>query len=465
MVVSKRARDLVLGLLVAAGCGALALSQGLSDAAAWTAAVTGLCAVFWVLEPIAVPATSLIPFAVFPLVGVLDHATVAHAYGHTLIILFMGGFMVSLSVEKSGVHRRLALGMVRLAGGGGRRLVLGFMLASAVCSMWISNTATVLMLLPIALATVSDDGSAFDEDGYGTRLATPLMLGIAYAASIGGMATPIGTPPNLIFMANYERETGLQVSFLEWMKIGVPVALVLIPCAWLHLTRNLRESRPLELEVSSAWRSQEVRVLVIFGLTAAAWIFRVEPYGGWSGLMGAETASDSTVALVAVIVLFLVPDGEGGALLDWDTAKRIPWGILLLFGGGIAISAGFKASGLSDALGGAIGQVATLHIALVIGAICLSVTFMTEVVSNTATTNLLMPILAAAAIDATLEPALLMIPATLSASCAFMLPVATAPNAIVSGTPYVTTRIMAREGFLLNLLGVFVLTCVCLLLL
>lgn len=470
--VKKRGRELIIGVVIAAACAGLAAASGLGDLAIWTAAVTGLCAAYWVLEPIPVPVTSLIPFAVFPVIGVLDHATVAHAYGHTLILLLMGGFMLSLAVERSGVHRRLALGMVRATGGGGRRLVLGFMMASAVCSMWISNTATVLMLLPVALATIESAGKdGADENA----LAVPLLLGIAYAASIGGMGTPVGTPPNVIFMAEYERQTHQELSFLSWMKIGVPAAAILVPLAWLHVTRKLRESRPVEIAVAGEWRPAEVRVLLVFAATAAAWIFRAEPFGGWSGLIGADTAGDSTVALAAVVVMFLIPNGESelddngearaGTLLDWATARQIPWGLLLLFGGGIAISAAFTASGLSDALGDAIGELSTMNIVLVTFIICLSVTFLTEVVSNTATATLLMPILGAAALAAELAPTVLMIPAALSASCAFMLPVATAPNAIVSGTRFINTRTMVREGILLNILGAVVLTGVCLLLL
>jgi sodium-dependent dicarboxylate transporter 2/3/5 len=240
---------------------------------------------------------------------------------------------------------------------------------------------------------------------------------------------------------------------------------VLLPVAWWYISRSVRDARAPDIEVVGEWQPAEVRVLVVFGLTAAAWIFRAQPFGGWSGLLGANTASDSTVALAAVVAMFLVPSGRGGALLDWPTAARIPWGLLLLFGGGIAISAGFKASGLAAALGDALGQVASLPLFAVVGIICLSVTFLTEVTSNTATTNLLMPILAAAAAAASLEPKLLMVPATLSASCAFMLPVATAPNAIVAGTPHITTRIMAREGLALNLLGALLITVVCLLVL
>lgn len=465
----KRIRDLCIGLIIGLIAGLATSRAGLGMPAAWTAAVTGVCAAWWVLEPIAIPATSLIPFAVFPLTGVLDHKQVAASYGHTLIILLMGGFMLSLAVEKSGVHRRMALGMVRLTGGSGRRLVLGFMLASAMCSMWISNTATVLMLLPVTMAVLAPHGTDADADEMShddrMNLAVPLLLGVAYAASIGGMATPVGTPPNVIFMANYELATGKEVSFFRWMTIGVPAALLLVPAAWLHLTRTMHDTRPPDIGHVGEWRSAEVRVLAIFALTAVAWIFRSEPYGGWSALFAISTASDSTVAVAAVVIMFLVPDREGQPLLDWETAVKIPWGMLLLFGGGIALSAGFEASGLSQAVGDAIGQVASWQIAVVTVIVCLSVTFLTEITSNTATTNLLMPIFAAAASAASIEPMLLMVPAALSASCAFMLPVATVPNAIVSGTQYIDTRTMARRGFMLNLIGVLVLSLVCLLVL
>jgi solute carrier family 13 (sodium-dependent dicarboxylate transporter), member 2/3/5 len=458
-VTARPRRDLYLGLgvAVAAVAWGAARAAGLPEAAASTAAVTALCAAWWVLEPIPIPATSLIPFAAFPLLGVVDHGVIANSYGHTLILLLLGGFMLSAAVEKSGVHRRMALAMVRACGRGARRLVLGFMLASWACSMWISNTATTLMLLPVALAVI--------EGPAARRLAVPLLLGMAYAASIGGLATPIGTPPNIIFMAIYQETTGAAVSFLEWMTIGVPTATVLLPLAWLWVTRGLGGHVAPAIPTPGPWRAAERRVIAVFALTAAAWIFRTEPFGGWSGLLDLDTASDSTVALAAVVVLFLTPDGDGDALLDWDTARRIPWGLLLLFGGGIAISSAFAASGLSAALGDALAGIASWPMVAVVLVICLVVTFMTEVTSNTATANLLMPVLAAAAIAASLDPRLLMIPATLSASCAFMLPVATAPNAIVSGSEHITTRDMAREGLVLNLTGAVAITVVCLLLL
>jgi sodium-dependent dicarboxylate transporter 2/3/5 len=450
---SNRARTLALvgGPVLAAVAGFSARAAGLPPTAAWTAAVTALCAVWWITEPIHIAVTSLIPFAVFPLTGVLDHKKVAEAYGHTLILLLLGGFILSQALEKSGAHRRLALGMVRLVGTHGRRrLVLGFMLATAVSSMWISNTATTLMMLPVALAVLEQDEEHI--------LAAPLLLGIAYAASIGGLGTPIGTPPNVIFMGVYREVTHHEISFLDWMGIGIPATLVLLPVAWWVVTRGLEKGDRFELPRLGPWRAAERRVLVIFGLTALAWVTRTQPFGGWSGLIGAKGAGDSTVALLSVVVLFLVPDGEGGQMLDWETANKIPWGLLILFGGGIAIAKGFEASGLSKALGHELSGIAGWGTVLMVFTLCISVTFLTEVTSNTATSTLLMPVLAAAAIGAGIKPMLLMVPAVLSASCAFMLPVATAPNAIMYGTGKVTVARMAREGVILNILGAIALT-------
>jgi len=451
---TRRSRNLLIGIALASLCGIGVAAADMSNAAIATAAITGLCAAWWVLEPIPIPVTSLIPFAAFPLCGVLSHRKVATAYGDSMILLLMGGFMLSTAIEHTGVHRRIALGMVRLTGGTGRRTVLGFMLASAMCSMWISNTATVLMLLPVALAVIdSQDGE---------RLAFPLLLGIAYAASVGGMGTPIGTPPNLIFMKIYQDHTGKTISFLQWMTIALPVVVVFVPIIWLWITRSLRGVPAPQLPATGRWTQPEKRVLIVFALTAAAWVFRRQPLGGWSGLLGVTQAGDSTVALAAVVVLFLVPngEGEGEALLRWDKARDIPWGLLLLFGGGIAISQAFDASGLSAKLGVALAGLSHWPALAIIFIISLAVTFMTEVTSNTATTNLLMPILAAAAVAANVDPMLLMVPATMSASCAFMLPVATAPNAIVSGAGVPTAR-MAREGVALNIIGAVVITTIC----
>jgi sodium-dependent dicarboxylate transporter 2/3/5 len=446
-------------LLIIAPAAALALyftlaSLGWTSNAAITASITLLCATWWIFEPIPIPFTSLIPLAAFPLLGVLTPAQVGQSFGSPLILLLMGGFMLSTAMSDSGAHRRIALYMVNLFGGGSARgLVLGFMAASAVLSMWISNTATTLMLLPVALAVLEQTDR---------KMNIPLLLGIAYAASIGGLGTPIGTPPNLIFMQVHLDRFGSTPSFPEWMSWGVPVVLLLVPLAGLWLTRGVRLHRPVELPRTGAWRSYEKRVLAMFALTAFFWVTRQAPFGGWSSLLDLPQANDASVALIAVVLMAALPNGEGGRLLRWEAASKIPWGVLLLFGGGIAIANAFVQSGLADNIAQELGALLDLPTWALILSMCLTVTFLTEVTSNTATSSLLMPLLAATAVAGNVSPMLLMVPAVLSASCAFMLPVATAPNAIVFGSGKVRIKDMARAGFALNLIGAVVITTVCL---
>jgi solute carrier family 13 (sodium-dependent dicarboxylate transporter), member 2/3/5 len=433
-------------------------SAGFPADAAVTAAITILCVVWWVFEPVPIPATSLLPLALLPLLGVLTPRDIAGAYGHSLILLLLGGFMLSTAMERNGAHRRIALTMVRAFGGtSGRRLVFGFMAASAALSMWISNTATTLMLLPVAMAVLerSDDRA----------LAKPLLLGIAYAASVGGIGTPIGTPPNVIFMGVYEQQFGERITFATWMAWAVPIVLVFLPLMGIYLTRSLGSHSAPEMPHPGAWRPAEVRVLTVFAMTALAWITRLEPFGGWAGLFGIDNSDDYMVAFLAVVALFLIPDGKGERLLDWETAARIPWGMLILFGAGIAIAEGFTQSGLSQSIGTALSGLAVLHVLVIMLCICLVVTFLTETTSNTATTTLLMPILAAAGVGAGMDPKLFMIPAAMSASCAFMLPVATAPNVIVYSTGRFTIEQMAKEGFALNFIGAVIISTGCFLLL
>lgn len=450
----KATLKMTSGPALALGVAGIGMSSGLGAQAVATAAVTALCAGWWVTEALPIPATSLIPFAVFPVLGVLSPTQLATAYGHPLILLLLGGFLLSTAMERSGAHRRLAIALVRGVGSGsGQRVVLAFMLTSALLSMWISNSATTLMLLPIALAVLQEPRNV--------GIAKPLLLGIAYAASIGGLGTPIGTPPNLVFLAVYREQVGIEMSFLDWMKVGVPASMSLLPLAWWILTRGMRPQR-IEMElVQGRFTAHERRVLWVFLFTALAWVTRTEPHGGWSALVPWVRADDGTVALLAVVLLFALPNGSGERLLDWETARRIPWGLLLLFAGGIAIAKAFDASGLSNALGDRLSQLSTLPTFAMVLGLCLSVTLLTEVTSNTAVATLLMPILAAAAVAGQLDPKLLMIPATLSASCAFMLPVATVPNAVVFGTEHIQIGDMARAGLRLNLLGALLLAVLC----
>jgi len=434
-------------------------NSGAASPVSITAAVAVWCITWWVFEPVPIPVTSLLPIAIFPLSSVLTGEQVAAAYGNKLVLLLLGGFLLSTAISHCGAHRRLALTMVHWFGNDNpKRLVLGFMLASATLSMWISNTAATLMLLPVALAVIdSADNKA---------LGLPLLLGLAYAASVGGISTPIGTPPNLIFMQVYEENTGLQVSFSQWMMWALPLVIVFIPIIWLWLTRKLSNTGHLHLPAVGKWSTHEVRVMIIFGMTALLWITRREPFGGWSTWFDLPQANDASVALLAVIALFVIPNGSKiesskQKLLDWKTAQQIPWGILLLFSGGICLAKAFVISGLSAQLGEQLSAVTTFSIITMMAVIALSVTFMTEATSNMATTAMLMPVLAATALNAGIDPLLLMIPATFSASCAFMLPVATAPNTIVFSSGHVLSQQMAREGFILNLIGAAVITLIC----
>lgn len=453
-----RSAALLGGPALALLTGLLMLQQGWDAAAAWTGGITVLCILWWLFEPIPIPATSLIPIGVFPLVGALSQADVSKAYGNDLILLLLGGFILSSAMERSGAHRRIALGMVRLVGGhSSKRIVFGFLIACAAVSMWISNAATAFMMLPVALAVI--------ERADDPKLATPLMLAIAYGASIGGIGTPIGTPPNLVFIQFYREATGVSVGFVEWMSWALPVVALLLPVTGLWLTRGLTHCTELTIPHPGPWRAEEARVLTVFAITAVLWMTRTEPFGGWSELLGMQDATDAAVALTAVVVLFIVPNGRGGALLDWETAVAVPWGILLLFAGGITIASAFSATGISTALGNALSTLAGLPILLLITVIAFSVIALTETTSNTATATLLMPILAAAALAAAVDPKLLMLPAVLAASLGFMLPVGTAPNAIVYGSGKVPMQSMVREGFAIDCFAAIVITLVCYLLL
>lgn len=448
---------LIFGVLLAAFAGAGALHAGVDEKIAWTIAITTLTAAWWVSEAMPIAATSLVPFALFPLAGVLDQRQAAAALGSYVIILLMASFMLSKALSKSGLHERLALYMINLVGTSGSRLVLGFMVAAAVLSMWVSNTATTLMLATMALAILARTDNP--------KLAVPLLLGIAYAASFGGTATLIGTPPNLIFAENYLLASGEEYSFARWMATGVPIVVLGIPVIWLWLTRGLKGVTAPTLRDPGPWRKDEARTMIVFGIAILLWVTRNEPFGGWSQLLDIEKAGDSTVAVFAVVLMFLVPNGKGGALLDWESASDIPWGLLLLFAGGICIASAFRASGLDVLIGDNLASLANLPVLGMIIGLCLSVTFLTEMMSNTATSNLLMPILAAVAAGTGIAPELLMVPAVISASCAFMLPVATAPNAIVYGTGLVSIGRMAREGIMLNIIIALIVAGVCFVLL
>ena len=422
--------------------------------AAITLGVTLWIVTWWIFEAIPIPVTSLLALALFPLSGVLSPSEVARAVGDPMVLFLMGGFIIATALEKNNVHHRIALAMVNVFGGqSSRHLVYGFMLASAFLSMWISNTATSLMLLPVALAVISKSKDP--------NLATPLLIGIAYAASIGGVATPIGSPTNLAFMTIFNASVGDGVSFFEWMSWGLPVTVIMLPIAAIWLTRSLNFSGTLELPQVGSWTVAEKRVLVIFVVTVLLWVTRKEPWGGWTELLGLAYSNDAMVAFCAITLLFIVSDNEGGKLLDWESASQIPWGTLILFGAGLSIAQAFTSSGLSSIIGSALEDIALLPILLLVAMICFCVTFLTEVTSNTATTTILMPIMAAAAMGAAIDPKLLMVPAAMSASCAFMLPVATPPNIVIFSTGAFSAKTLVSEGFAMNLIGILVITLTC----
>ena len=456
---SHQQKHLFLGPAAAVCLFALMMLSDIETAASATAAITLLTAWWWATEALPVPATSLIPFTLFPLAGVMNHKTAASGMGSHIILLMLGGFLMAKALERSGAHERFAIVILRAVGTkSAKRLIAAFMLTAAFLSMWISNTATCLMLIPIVLACLKQVNNP--------KLTAPLVISVAYACSIGGIATLVGTPPNVIFAGVYQEVAGKEFGFLDWMMVGVPIVCVILPITWAWLSRNVHGSCEVSLPEPPAWSIDEKRVVSIFALIVFLWVFRSQPFGGWSGALGVSGVGDATVAMLGAALMFVVRSQRGDGLLDWPTATTIPWGILLMFGAGITIAKAFFESGLAELIGGGLsGVVASLPIYLVMLLICLSITFFTEVNSNLATTTLVLPILAATATSTNIPLELLMIPATISASCAFMLPVATAPNAIAYATEQISIKEMMREGLMLNLLLAVVISGLCFILL
>ena len=471
---------LPLGIALFVAVLLLPTPEGMTAEGQRAGAVAILMATWWMLEAAPLAATALLPVALFPLMGVLDAGEVTEAYGDPNIFLFMGGFFLAMAMQKWNLHERIALNIVVRTGTNPSRLVLGFMLGTAFLSMWISNTATTLMMLPIALAVIDQMKERAEGEGV-ENFPVALMLGIAYAASFCGVATLIGTPPNGVLITQY---TGLfpgapEIGFFQWMLVGVPMAAIMLPVTWILLTRVLFNFRGLTFtgareEIEGRIRSLGVMsrgeriVLVVWVCTALAWIFRADinlgvvTIPGWRNMFpNPAYVHNGTVAIAAALALFAIPVDlkRGEFALDWEWARRIPWGILILFGGGLALARAFTSTGLVEWLGGKLTLLDGVPPLFVVLAIALMLTFLTEVTSNTATTSIMLPILGGAAAPALgVNPLLLMIPATISASCAFMLPVATPPNAIVFGGGHLSVPQMARAGVLLNIIGVVLVT-------
>ena len=408
---------------------------------------------WWVTEAIPIPATALLPILLFPLLGVTDIGGATRPYANPLIYLFMGGFVIALAMERSGLHRRIALNIIGAVGTRPTSLVLGFMLAAAVLSMWVSNTATAMMMLPIALSLLSLSG----ESERPANLAPALLLGLAYACNIGGIGTLIGTPPNALLAGYMLDSHGIGIGFVQWMLLGVPLVMVSIPLVYLVLTGfvyPLRGASMTGAETLLRDARAERRVALVFAMTALLWVCRplLEPW--LPGL------SDTGIAILGALLILAVPlDWKRmGFVLEWEDTRRLPWGVLVLFGGGLSLASGIADSGLAEWMGRGFVTLDGAPLLLVTGLVVLAIVFLTEVTSNTATTAAFLPILGAAAVGLGFAPVALAAPAAIAASCAFMLPVATPPNAIVYGSGRVSVPQMAKAGLVLNLAMVIVVT-------
>ncbi|WP_265522620.1 SLC13 family permease [Oerskovia flava] len=474
----------------------LPADAALSDPARATAAIAIMMAVWWMTEALPLAVTSLVPIVAFPVAGVLSVNDTTAPYASPTVFLFMGGFMIALAMQKWNLHKRVALVVMRAIGTKPRQLVLGVMVATAFLSMWVSNTATTLMMLPIGISVLalvastsggargSDDGATTGPEGEAAsqaladkdtrNFAVCLMLSIAYAATIGGLATLIGSPPNLI-LAGFVEETfdDVTLGFADWMKIGVPLSAVFLVVAWLLLTRVIyptklanvvggRQVIDTELAALGRMSRGEWVVAVVFTVTALLWVFRdVITESGVLPFM--EHVDDATIGIAAAVVLFLVPAsterGKPVMTLDWRTAQAgIPWGVLLLFGGGLSLARAVQETELSTYIGTQLDGLGVLPTVLLVAAVCLVILALTELTSNTATAATFLPVLAGVALGIGIDPMLLLVPAAFAATCSFMLPVGTPPNAIVFGSGYVTMGQMLRAGVWLNLIGVVLIT-------
>jgi len=432
--------------------------------------VTAWVAIWWITEAIPIPVTSLLPIVLFPLTGALDIAKTTSTYGHKMIFLYMGGFIIALAIERWNLHKRIALQTISLIGKNADRIILGFMLSTYMLSMWISNTATTMMMLPIAVAVARQFGGnessgqdMSERKKLSSSFGLPLMLGIAYAASIGGITTLIGTPTNAMLSAVVKDLFDQEIDFAKWMSISLPISIVLLIICWVYLVkivfpvRNQGNSEGYEeikkeLKSLGPLTSDEVKVIIVFLITAISWITRSFLLKRFIPFI-----DDTIIALFGAVLLFLIPSSKKGErLMNWETASKLPWGILILFGGGLALAAGFQSSGLAAWLGGLLKNLDNVSFIVLLFAVCAMVNFLTEVTSNVVTASILLPILGSVALVLGVHPYTLMIAATLSASCAFMLPVATPPNAVVFSTGYIKIGQMVRAGFFLNIISIVV---------
>ena len=458
---------LVLGPLLLLTC-LLTEPPGELSREAWnTLGLTLLMATWWSTEASPIPATALLPIPLIPMLGISELSSATSPYGNPTIFLFFGGFLLGLAMQRWNLHKRIALATLVAVGSQPTRQIAGFMIATAFLSMWVSNTATAIMMLPIGMSVIgllTAEGERAEQQ----RFATALLLGIAYAASVGGIATLIGTPPNAMLAAFLSENYKVHIGFGQWMLLGLPVALGMLVFIWWWLTlggfklegRDSSAVLKEEKDKLGPLSTGEKRVGIVFLLAAAAWIFQPLLANVIEGI------SDTSIAIIAALALFLVPVDirKREFLMDWEYATKVPWGVLLLFGGGLSPAAAISSSGLADWIAQGMEGFATLHMLLMIGLVTLVIILLTEVTSNTATAAAFLPLLGALAVAQGLPPELLAIPAAVAASCAFMMPVATPPNAIVFGTGQMKIQSMIKAGFLINLFGVVFVSLLCYLL-
>ena len=439
---------------------------GMSESAYSLLSITLWMALWWVTESVPIAITALLPIILFPMTGAVDLQTTTASYGHKYIFLYMGGFMLAIAIEKWNLHKRIALNIIKIIGTNISKIILGFMVATAFLSMWISNTATAVMMLPIAMSIVAQlQDNPNTEKNENLIFGKALMLSIAYSASIGGMATLIGTPPNLVFAGYVEETYGIEITFLQWFKFGVPIAIPLLVIAWLYLTKFAFKFKQKEfpggkeeinrlLVLIGPMKREEKLVSSIFVLTAFCWITRSFILQEFFPFI-----DDTIIAMTAGILLFVVPASDfKKRLITWEDAVKLPWGIILLFGGGMALAAGFQITGLASWLGAQMSVFQGLSLLVLVFVIITLVNFFTEFTSNLATTAMLLPILAPIAISLNINPYMLMVACTIAASCAFMMPVATPPNAVVFGSGYLRIPDMIKSGIWMNIISILFLT-------
>ncbi|SDG49077.1 SLC13 family permease [Psychroflexus sediminis] len=440
--------------------------EGLSQSGFMLLGITIWMAIWWVFEVVPIAVTALIPIIVFPLFNVLSISETTAQYGHKYVFLYLGGFVLAVAIERWDLHRRIALHIIKAIGSKASFLILGFMLATAFLSMWISNTATTVMMLPIAIAITNQINEQNQiQDKSTSYFSKALMLSIAYSASIGGIATLIGTPPNLVLAGVLENTYGIKIGFFEWMVFAFPVSMILLLICWKYLTGIAFQLKSTKFSEGKSqikemimklgkFSYEEKMVGLVFLFAALAWIFRGILEKIIPGL------DDTIIAVCAALLLFLIPSKKrkGKMLLTWKEAVRIPWGIIILFGGGMALAKGFTETGLATWIAGRISLFEGLSLIVFILAVATLVNFLTEVTSNLATTAMLLPVLAPVALSFNMHPYFVMIAVTLSASCAFMLPVATPPNAIVFGSNYLKVSDMVKKGFLMNIISIIFIT-------